>query len=306
MPPRAALPVPPTPLIGREHEVAAAQALLLSASETAAVRLLTLVGPGGVGKTRLAIEIVRTVQGSYVDGAAFVDLAPVRDQRLVPATVARVLGVREAGDRSAWELVLLHLRARQVLLVLDNFEHLPGAAPLLIELVGACPRVTLLVTSRTALRLRGEHRMPIGPLATPAADQQPPVADAAAYPAIRLFADRLGEVAPGFNIDDSNVTTVAEICRRLDGIPLALELAAAVSAPGRLRRWLDDRCRRGGLCRRRPTSNRRAGSARRADRQQFDPGPRCRCAEQRAALRDARNGSGVRAGALDGPPGAGP
>ena len=208
---QVALPVPPTPLIGREREIAAARDLLLSPQSTPAVRLLTLVGPGGVGKTRLSLEIVATVRDDYLDGAAFVDLAPIRDHRLVPATIARALGVRESGGRSAWELVLMHLRSRRVLLVLDNFEHLLGAAPLLTELLGACPDLALLVTSRTALRVRGEHHMAIGPLAAPAADARPPIAEVAAYPAVRLFVDRVREVIPEFSLDDGNVVAVAEI-----------------------------------------------------------------------------------------------
>jgi transcriptional regulator with XRE-family HTH domain len=154
--------VPPSQLIGREEEIAAARARL------SCWRLLTLVGPGGVGKTRLAVEIEATVHGDYADGAAFVDLAPLRDPRLVASTFARMLGLRDSGGRSPWELLCLHLRARRVLLVLDNFEHLLSAAPLLTELLATCPDLTLLVTSRTALRLRGEYRQSIGPLATPA------------------------------------------------------------------------------------------------------------------------------------------
>ena len=135
-------------------------------------------------------------------------------------------------------------RPSRVLLVLDNFEHLPGAAPLLTELLGACPGLALLATSRTALRVRGEHRMAIGPLATPTADEQPPTPEVADYPAVRLFVDRLREVTPEFSLDDGNVVAVAEICRRLDGIPLALELAAARSQllpPAALLQRLDRR-----------------------------------------------------------------
>jgi predicted ATPase/DNA-binding CsgD family transcriptional regulator/DNA-binding XRE family transcriptional regulator len=241
---QVALPVALTALIGREREVAAARTLLLPPLKTPAVRLLTLLGPGGVGKTRLSLEIAATVRGGYVDGVAFVDLAPIRDHRLVPATMARALGVRESGGRSAWELLLMHLRSRRALLVLDNFEHLPGAAPLLTELLGACSALALLVTSRTALRLRGEHRMAIGPLATPAANERPTLADVAAYPAVRLFVDRVRQVSAEFNLDDNNVAAVAEICRRLDGIPLALELAAArmqLLSPAALLHRLDDR-----------------------------------------------------------------
>jgi predicted ATPase/DNA-binding XRE family transcriptional regulator len=238
------LPVPPSALIGREQEIAAAQSLLLPPANTRAVRLLTLLGPGGVGKTRLSLEIVANVRQGYADGAVFVDLAPLHDHRLVPATMALVLGVRESGGRSAWELVLMHMRSRRALIVLDNFEHLLGAARLVTELLGACPDVAVLITSRTALHVRGEQRLAIGPLPTPSADERPPLTQVAAYPAVRLFVDRVREVTPEFSLDDSNVATVAEICRRLDGIPLALELAAArtqLLTPLALLHGLDDR-----------------------------------------------------------------
>src|SRR6266542_6393719 len=218
-----ALPVPLTELIGREGDVDEVSALL----RTATVRLVTLVGPGGVGKTRLAIAVATAMRDEYADGVAFVDLAPLHDERLVPATIARVLGVRELGGRSAWELVLDHLRARHMLLVLDNFEHLLGAARVLTDLLGACPRVALLVTSRGALRLRAEHRHTVSPLATPSGAAPIAIAELAGSPAVRLFVDRSRSVAPWFVLDATNALAVAEICRRLDGLPLALELAAA-------------------------------------------------------------------------------
>ena len=217
------LPVPLTALVGREAEVKEVAALLRSAT----TRLVTLVGPGGVGKTRLAIEVAGTVRADYHDGVAFVDLAPLHDHRLVAATIARVLGVHELGGRSAWELVQAHLRARHMLLVLDNFEHLLGAAPLLIEVLGACPQLSLLVTSRSALRLRAERRQTVGPLPAPGRAQSFALAELLTFPAVRLFVDRLHAVAPDFKLDENNAATVAEICRQLDGIPLALELAAA-------------------------------------------------------------------------------
>jgi transcriptional regulator with XRE-family HTH domain len=219
------LPVPPTALIGRDAEVAAAGALLRPPEP--ATRLLTLVGPGGVGKTHLALAVAAAVQGDYPDGAAFVDLAPVRDGRLVPATISWALDVREAGGQSAWELVLHHLREWQGLLVLDNLEHLPGATPLLAELLAGCPHLALLATSRTALHLRAERRFPVAPLATPVAGPRPAGDEIGASPSVRLFVERARAVAPGFALDGPTAATVGAICRRLDGLPLAIELAAA-------------------------------------------------------------------------------
>jgi predicted ATPase/transcriptional regulator with XRE-family HTH domain len=226
------LSVPPTPLVGRAAEVAQVRAVLDPGGSQ--VRLLVLVGPGGVGKTRLALAAAAELASCYPDGVAFVDLAPLRDARLVAATIARALEVRESGGRSARELVLEHLRARQLLLVLDNFEHLPAAAPLLAELLGACPRLALLVTSRAALRLRGEQRFAVPPLATPplpAAGTTRPEGAATdaltAAPAVQLFVARALAVAADFVLSERNAAAVAGICRRLDGIPLAIELAAA-------------------------------------------------------------------------------
>ena len=217
------LPVPPTELIGRETEVAKCRALL--APTTGAARLLTLLGPGGVGKTRLALAVAAELVDAYAAGVVFVDLAAVRDLRLVSAAIARRLEVYESGTRRARELLLKYLRDRQVLLVLDNFEHLLGAAPLLAELLAACPRLALLVTSRAALRLRGEWRFDVPPLAVP---QDAPALEAiAATAAVRLFVERAQATAPDLVLDARNAPAVAAICRRLDGMPLAIELAAA-------------------------------------------------------------------------------
>jgi predicted ATPase/transcriptional regulator with XRE-family HTH domain len=223
-PPLAPLPTPLTSHIGRDSERAAATALLAGGA-----RLLTVTGPGGVGKTRLALAVAVGLGAAFPDGVAFVDLAPLRDPRLVPAAMARAVRLRESGGQSARELLLAHLRPRRLLLVLDNFEHLLGAAPLLTELLEGCPSVALLITSRAALRLRGERRFPLLLLPTPPAEQ-PSVEAIAAAPAVRLFVERARAVAPDFALDADSAGAVAAICRRLDGLPLAIELAAARTA----------------------------------------------------------------------------
>jgi predicted ATPase/transcriptional regulator with XRE-family HTH domain len=237
---RVRLPVPPTALIGREAAVATASALLDPARSS--VRLLTLTGPGGVGKTRLALAVAAALADTYPDGVVFVDLSPLRDQRLLLATIARAMEMHEAGGRNARDLLLNSLRERQVLLVLDNFEHLLSAAPLLTELLQGCPRLALLVTSRAALRVRYEQRCPVPPLATPADEVSP--MELAAAPAVRLFVDRAQAAAPEFGLDAGNAYTVSAICRRLDGLPLAIELAASRTGllrPEALLRRLDQR-----------------------------------------------------------------
>jgi non-specific serine/threonine protein kinase len=218
---RGALPTALTPFVGREREVVAACALLLRPD----VRLVTLTGPGGVGKTRLALQVAAEL-GRTFDGVAFVSLAPIRDPRLVLPTVAQVLGVREAGDWSVVEVLADALGERLLLLVLDNLEQVP-AAPHIAELLVACPSVKVLATSREVLRVSGECDFPVPPLALP---DGPPVTTAAAlgaFEAVRLFVARAQAVNPDFALDEDNAPVVAEACRRLDGLPLAIELAAA-------------------------------------------------------------------------------
>jgi len=218
------LPIWLSSFVGREVEVETVRTLL--DPSTSAVRLLTLLGPGGVGKTRLAIQATLELVRAYADGVVFVDLAPLADPRFVPATIARAHGIRETSRRSARDLLLEHLRPLEALLILDNFEHLLAAAPLLADLLRECPRLALLVTSRTPLRLRAERRFRIVPLATPALHRAS-FDEVTASPAVRLFVERAKTVAPEFALESSNAAAVAEVCRRLDGMPLAIELAAA-------------------------------------------------------------------------------
>jgi predicted ATPase/DNA-binding XRE family transcriptional regulator len=237
----APLPASLTPLVGREAEVEAVREMLDPTRST--VRLLTLLGPGGVGKTRLGLAVAAAQTDAYPDGVAFVDLAPLHDARLAPVTIARVLGVSESAGRSARELLLDYLQTRAMLLVLDNFEHLLGAAPLLVDLLEGCPRLVLLVTSRSALWVSGEHQYVVAPLTQPAAEPVSVEAVATA-PAVRLFMTRAQAVAPDFALNAATAPAVAAICRRLDGLPLAIELAAArvrVLTTEQIAARLDDR-----------------------------------------------------------------
>ena len=222
----ARLPMPPTAIIGRDAELAAVLGLLRGPD----VRLVTVVGAGGIGKTRLALAAA-TAMTDELDAVWFVDLAPVTDPALVPATVAAALRVRSEGSQPVLEAVADRLHGLDALLVLDNVEHLLPAAQDVARLLAAAPTVNVLVTSRIALRLRGEREFPLSPLATPAREAEDGgtvrVAEIAASPAVRLFVARAQEVRPPFAVSAETAADVAEICRRLDGIPLALELAAA-------------------------------------------------------------------------------
>ena len=216
------LPSQLTPFIGREREVEEVMHRLLHPD----VRLLTLTGPGGVGKTRLGLEVARRALERFDEGVCFVALAPVTEPNLVPSAIAQALGVRRGTGQSMAEALEQHLRERQQLLLLDNFERLLDAGASLTRLLGACPRLKVLVTSRVVLRLRGEHRYEMPAMALPPAGYRPAV-EVDRYEGIHLFAERARAARSDFEVTADNTPAVIELCRRLDGLPLAIELAAA-------------------------------------------------------------------------------
>ncbi len=219
----APLPVPTTPLVGREHEIATVLGLLGRPD----VRLVTLLGPGGIGKTRLALEVAAR---AGTPTRAFVDLAPLGDPALVPTAVADALGIRAEGSRALTDVLADRIGHRPLLLVLDNFEHVVEAAPAVGRLLATCPRLQILVTSRTALRLRGEHEIALAPLLTEAA--------------VEVFVQRARQVRDDFELDATSGPAVTQIVEQLEGIPLAVELAAArvrVLSPEALAQRLDRR-----------------------------------------------------------------
>ncbi len=230
------LPAQATPLIGREREIEAARALLLREG----VRLVTLTGPPGIGKTRLGLQLAADLLDHFPDGVFFVVLAPISDPSLVASVIAQTLDIREAGGRPASELLKDALRDTRRLLVLDNFEQILPAAPLVAELLGACPGLKVLVTSRAVLRLSGEYDFSVPPLLLPAQRPLPPLDQLTQYEAVRLFIERAQAAKADFAVTNENAPAVAEICHRLDGVPLAIELAAVrirlVSPPAMLAR----------------------------------------------------------------------
>ena len=218
-----AITVPHTPLLGRERELEEIETFL----RDPAVRLFTLTGTGGVGKTRLAAQAARDAAELFPDGVVVVALAPLGDPSFVVPTIAQSLGLREAEGQTPGEILQAHLREKRLLLVLDNFEHLLEAAPEVAELIEACPNLVVLVTSRAPLRVRGEQEYSVGPLALPASTLSPTAEEVLGSPSGRLFAERARTVSPAFRLGEGNAAAVAAICWRLAGLPLALELAAA-------------------------------------------------------------------------------
>ncbi len=209
------LPVPRTSFVARERETVRARELLRGPG------LLTITGPGGTGKTRLAIHVARELVEDYADGAFFVELASISDPRIVPASIADAVGSRAEGGRPVLDTVRDHLRDLELLLVLDNFEQVLGAAPIVADLLDTSPRLRVLVTSREPLHIVGEQELHLSPLSVPEGD-----VDVADSEAVALFVQRASAVDPDFRLSESNARAVAELCRRLDGLPLAIELAA--------------------------------------------------------------------------------
>jgi predicted ATPase len=218
-----ALPVPYTTTIGREQDLRRVRELL----ETGADRVVSLIGPGGIGKSRLAIEVAHATEDLFPDGIYFVPLEGVLETGLLLPTIAYFLGVRDTGDAALEERIARVIADKRVLIVLDNFEQIVDAAPVLVNLYNQAPRATFLVTSRIVLRIRGERVYEVQTLPVPADGQPAGVDRALRSPAVALFVDRARAVRPEFAVTPDNVADIADICRRLDGLPLAIELAAA-------------------------------------------------------------------------------
>ena len=220
------LPIQPTPLLGREQEVAVVCALLRREE----VRLVTLTGVGGVGKTRLGLQVAAELVDAFADGVWFVRLSRLSDSALVLPTIAQTLGLREAGSVPLAALLHEYVRTRHLLLLLDNFEQVMAAAPQVADLLATSPGLTILVTSRAVLHLRGEREVPVPPLGLPSAAeaQRPPAMERLAqYAAVALFIARACDARPDFQVTNATAAAVLGICARLDGLPLAIELAAA-------------------------------------------------------------------------------
>ena len=234
------LPSPTTSLIGRESMTASICALIRRND----VRLVTLTGPGGSGKTRVGLHVTAELSHDFADGSYIVMLAPVRDVDQVASAIAGVLGIQEAGSRSVDDLLIGHLRERQILLTLDNYEHVTESAPLITTLLGACRRLKVLITSRSVLKVSAEHDVVVPPLALP--DRQTTAKGVFESAAVRLFVERAQAAGQDIGATEHEMAVAAEICRRLDGLPLAIELAAArlrLLTPQALLTRLDHRLR---------------------------------------------------------------
>ncbi|HEV2129207.1 MAG TPA: tetratricopeptide repeat protein [Thermomicrobiales bacterium] len=215
--------MPPTRLIGRAHEVVEVGALLSQPH----VRLLTLTGPGGVGKSRLGLEVATAQDDAFPDGIHMVSLATIHDPALVLPTVVRALGIRGDGSQSLMASLVEQLGGRRLLLILDNFEQVVDASITVAELLAACPGLKVLATSRVALEIRAEHEYPVGPLEPTGDSRGVRGSTTRVAPAVALFVERARAVCPGFELTAENTPAVAEICSRVDGLPLAIELAGA-------------------------------------------------------------------------------
>ena len=231
------LPTQLTSFLGREQEIAEASQLLLDG------RLLTLTGPGGTGKTRLSLQIAADAADSFTDGIYFVPLGTISQSDLVLPTIAQALGLVDPGTHPLDRLVD-HIGAKRVLLVLDNFEQVNDAAPQIADLLARAPRISVLVTSRSPLRVSGEQEYPVPPLDVPDPSHLPDLERFSTYESVALFIERAMAVRPDFAVTSANAPAVAEICVRLDGLPLAIELAAArvrVLSPQAIMERLGDR-----------------------------------------------------------------
>lgn len=239
-PQHSGLPASTTPLIGRTAELTA----LMEQLTTASCRMLTLVGPPGIGKTRLALALAQQIGDAFPDGVTFVDLTPVSEPAFVVSSIARVLGVREVSGQTPLESLGYALHERELLLLLDNFEQLMPAATDIAGLLTAAPGLTVLVTSRAVLRISGEQEYPVPALGVPDPQQLPEIAALSRYGAVELFVQRARATMPDFELTIANAAPIAEICVRLDGLPLAIELAAGRSrlfGPHALLARLDNR-----------------------------------------------------------------
>jgi predicted ATPase/class 3 adenylate cyclase len=217
------LPIQATPFVAREHETEAVRQKLLNPD----IHLLTLTGPGGIGKTRLGLQVAAEMLEDFADGVFFVPLAPINDSALVASTIAQVLNIHEVGGMSLIEMLREHLSRKQLLLFLDNFEQVISAAPLVSHLLAVAPDLKVLVTSREILHIYGEHNYPVSALSIPDPKHLPSLERLTQFEGVRLFIQRAQAVKSDFEVTNINAPAVAEICHRLDGLPLAIELAAA-------------------------------------------------------------------------------